>query len=697
MTNTPTHHWIVGGSRSDRDEAGAALGLGQPITPALDAHRRLRGPYTAAGTLLRAIVPATMVTDADLTGRHDIEILAAAPELRQIMPMARETLTSSASVRERTRFYPADRTAQLAHGMTEFLRDVLARGDQPATIVFENLDHADPTDAELVAIMVRRLDPAVITVVARSASSDVEPVLAEALARYAHRLDLEPKTAEPTSDTAGVEELAARFVRSECLSADPTLQAAYAAVPAGVRAALHDARADELATRDEISLQLGAIPYHRERGSDPTGSGVEALRFVIDHCSLMGYYHATADAALRARPLVDWDRSKLCHLVTARRALALIMLGETAEVEGLYNEARLFTVEPEMHMTAAYSTAMLYTRHHEPAKIDHLTAKAWINQAIAFASLYPTSAERAFHTVFMENGLALIESRRGNFEEALRLVAEGAARLDQELLPREHLLHRSVLIHNSGQVKAAAGRLDDAIADFTEAIAQDPHYAPYHFDRAGLLHRLGRDAEAVADYETAMRMSPPLPEAHYNRGDIRAESGDYDGALADFDYALELNPAFLGAYVYRAGILADLGEVDAAAADVAAGLAIDPSNPYLLGIRGQLAEAAGDVRSALADYDAAIAADPSVTATWARRASLAFEQGNVDSAIADLESALQFDDSAALRFNRAAAFMAASRFDEALEDLDRALELDPSDEDTAAERERCLARLAARD
>ena len=590
--NAPHHHWVVGAARRDREVAASALVSAPLLAPAIDAHRRLRGPYTAAGTLLRALVPDVLQLLPALPGRFDIEILAAAPELSAIMPMARQTLTSSAAVRERTRFYPVDRTTQLANGLIEFLRDYLQEVG-PRSLVMHSLDHADPTDVEFLSVLMRRLDPALLSVIVCTGNGELDQPLAGALRRFASRHDAAP-TDPPTTDAGRpAAELVVEYLAGECLSEDPELRSAYDNLDPDERCRLHDRRADELTTAGEFSLRLGAIPFHRERGSDPRGAGAEALRFGIDHCSVMGFYHATVELTVRARPLVDWSQFKLCHLVTARMALALIMIGRPEGVEDLYHEARLYTTEPEMHMTAAYSTAMLYTRHAEPERIDHLKAKAWINQAIAFATTFTDPAERAFHTVFMQNGLALIESHLRNYDEALRLVEQGYARLSAELKPEEHLLHRSVLTHNSGQVRVAAGKLEAALADFTEAIAQDPNYAPYHFDRAGVLHRLGRDDEAIADYENAIRLSPPLPEAYYNRGDIRAGLGELEAALADFDYALELSPEFLAAYVYRAGLLADLGEDEAAARDVEAGLALDPANPHLLSIRGQLAATAG--------------------------------------------------------------------------------------------------------
>ena len=165
-------------------------------------------------------------------------------------------------------------------------------------------------------------------------SDQVAAPLAAALTRYAARHDLaaaaaaEPETVQAPSGPDR-ERLAAGFVGAECLSVDPAGRAAYHALAADERARLHDRRAAELLARQELSLRLGAIPYHLERGSDPHGAGVDALKFAIDHCSLMGFYAATVDLTRRLRPLVDWSRSKLCHLATARQALALIMVGES--------------------------------------------------------------------------------------------------------------------------------------------------------------------------------------------------------------------------------------------------------------------------------------------------------------------------------------------------------------------------------
>lgn len=694
------HRWLCGGSTRDRESVLGSLELGPALMPTVDAHRRLRGPYTAGGTLLRTVVPRALAMDPSLPARYDIEILSAAPELRDLVPLTRDTLTASAVVRERTRFYGADRTTQLAHGITEFLHSYLVAIGEPHSLVVSGLEYADPTDAELISILLRRIDPSLLSLVVCTAGDEIEQQLHDALGRYAarHSVQSENVEAAPTGRAGGptdVYELAAEYVASECLSEDAELSAAYAVIDPPARAELHDRRADELEARNEFSLRLGAIPFHRERGSDPRETGLQAFATAIRHCSELGFYGATLELTIRARPLVDWSQSSLCHLVTARMALSLIMTGRPAEAEPLYREAKRDTTDPMMHMLSAYSLAMLYTRYHEPELRDHTIARELLNQAIAFAKTFTDPAERAFRTVFMQNGLALVETNLGNYAAALRLVLEGAARLDAELGPEEHQLHRTVLIHNRAQVRVGMGDLEAALTDLTEAIDRDPNYAPYRFDRASVLHQLGRDEESIADYEEAIRLSPPIFEGYYNRGEIRVGIGDLAGALADYDHVLELNPHYLPAYINRAGVHADLGNDELARRDVAAGLRIEPDNAHLLAIAGQLEAAVGNVPAALEAYDRAVAGDPMLQAAWAGRASLRFDQGDLPGALEDLDRALALGDSASLRFNRATALITADRWDEALIDLNRALELDPEDVDSLEARERCLSQRQA--
>ncbi|MDI1461281.1 tetratricopeptide repeat protein [Catellatospora sp. KI3] len=683
-----SHLRIIGGRRHDR----AATALGRPeLLPTVDAHRRRRGPYTGASELFRPLAERMMATRPELVHQRDIELLTIAPELERLIPAEKHTLTSLAGPAERTRFYSRKRTLRIAHGLTELLRDYLRETAEPGRVlVVENIEHADPTDAELLSVLLRRLDPALLTLVLCGGAAPVHPDLVAGLERYT--VELAVTRAPAPVVTGGDAALAARYVESDCTSDVAELVEAYQRLGDAERVALHDARVAELESGD-WSLRLGAIPYHLERGSDPAGLGGEALRAALDYCVDMGFYDATVDFGHRGRAVVDWKvREDLWWTYTTKMTTSLAALGRPLEAEALYDECRAVSTNPRVHQQAAYATAMLYTRHHEPERRDHQKAKGWINQAMAFSMLLAkvNGDSESFGLVFEQNGLALIETHLANPANALGLVNDGIERLDRDLGDQVHLLHRSVLVNNRARVLSGLGRLDEALADYRTVVAQDPNYPEYRFEMANLLHRMGHDEEALREYAEAIRLSPPFPEVYYNRADVLFGLGELEAALADFSYVLELDPDWLDAYVNRAGVLVAMGDHAAARADVDAGLALDPGHAHLHCLLGELAAAAGDAAGAAAGYRRALELDPALPAAWAGLAVLAFEAGDAAAAAEHLDAALAQGDDPALLYNRATALLALGRPADALRDLEQALRLAPDDPDVLAERDAVL-------
>jgi tetratricopeptide (TPR) repeat protein len=649
------------------------------------------------GAVVRALVPAALDRDPALVRRYDIELLSAAPDLAAVIPSSRETLTSMAIPAERTRFYALLRTRRIANGLVEFVTGALG-GHRPCALIVENVDQADPTDLEFLAAALRRIDPGRLTLVLCSATRDLpggtalEVAAAEAMA-VRDRGDGDGQVTA-VAGGSGIE-LAWEFVRTEGTADDPAVVTAYEALGPGERALLHDRRAAELRGGDEQLVRLGALPYHLEHGSDPAGAGARALRAAQDYCVCMGFYEAVADYGRRGLALVDpAAQPELWWKFVNAQGLALSILGKTREALGLYDQARLASIDPNVHMAAAYSTAMLYTRHNVPQERDQAKAKAWLNSAIATASLITDPSDRAFQGAFYRNGLALVEVNLGSPAEALRLVDECISGLDRDLRPDEHQLHRSVLKNNRARVYVSLGRLDDALADYAVVIAADPNHAEHYLERGNIYRRLGRAGEAAADYATAMRLSPPFPEIYYNRGDLRLSAGDEAGALADFSYALELDPELVDAYVNRAGMFLEDGSLELARRDAEAGLRYDPANAHLHAVIGGVLVASGDAAAAVAAYNRALAADPSLVAAWAGLAEAQLQTGDAPRAIDSLTRALEIAEDAALLFNRAAALSCAGRWAEARADLARARDLDPADPDIAEQLRTCEERLS---
>jgi tetratricopeptide (TPR) repeat protein len=683
-----THLWITGADRAARAEAAAAY---SPDASA-DCHRRRRGPYTGAGSLLRALVPQVQARLPGLAARHGIEILAVAPELASLIGPAPETLTSLAPAEERTRWYSRYRTRRIAHGLVDFLR--AAAADGPVTLALGSADQADRTDQEFIAIALRRLDPAQVRLLVSSGQEI--PELDTALAAYCQRRVIEHSGRDGGADEISPDRKVAAFIASDGTSDLPGERAAYLDADPQLRARLHDERAAELESRGEWSLRLGAIPYHLERGSLPGTRAREAYQSAANYCLGMAYYDACMDLARRLARFIDPDTEpKVHYLVHAEICQCLALLERPAETEPIYYDLLSRSPDPFRHMNVSYALGILYTRLYPPDHKDHYRARAHLNTAIAIASQFETPEKRAFHTVFMNNGKALVETHLGNVEEALRLVSDGIARLDRELAPEQHRLHRSVLHHNRAQTLAALGRLDEAVTDFGHVIEVDPNYPEYRFDRGNLLYKMGRHAEALADYEAAGRLTPPFPELFHNRADVRAAIGDVEGAISDWRYVLDLEPDYLEARVSLASLLLDAGNPQAAAAQVRAGLAVTPGEARLHCTLGLALLDLADPEAARQAFDRALDLDPGLTEALVNRAIAAYEQGQYDDAVADLATALASDArNPDLLYNRGLAYEAAGRPEDAITDYTTALQDSRADRATLLyQRGRCHAAL----
>ncbi|MCI3935210.1 hypothetical protein [Streptomyces sp. AN091965] len=353
MTALPPHHrWIL--TTEEPEPTGE---LPEPPRPELEigCHRRLRGPFTGGGSLLRHLVPELLARDPESVAARATEITVIAPDLAPLVPRTPQTLTQSAGAKERTRFHPAPRALRIAHGVAELALDRarLLRAEG-AVIAFYDVDEADPTDRELVAILLRRCDPARLTVVAES-HGDRD----DALTTYTVRAARTPRPAGA--------DLAQLFIDSDGTSRDPAVRNAYYALPSAERARRHTARADALRDVDYPTLRLGAVPYHLEHGCDPAGAGVAAFVEAVDSCFAAG----------------------LCCLGRGHEAFAYL------------EEMRRSTADPDVHMGTACLSAMLHTRFLPREDHDEDLALAWVNTAIALADSHPDPERRLLARAFM--------------------------------------------------------------------------------------------------------------------------------------------------------------------------------------------------------------------------------------------------------------------------------------------------------
>jgi tetratricopeptide (TPR) repeat protein len=112
--------------------------------------------------------------------------------------------------------------------------------------------------------------------------------------------------------------------------------------------------------------------------------------------------------------------------------------------------------------------------------------------------------------------------------------------------------------------------------------------------------------EAIADYTQAIKVNPGLMDAYYDRGVARAKKADFDGALADFNKAVELNPNYAVAYYNRGHVKYFQGDLTGAMTDLNQAITLDPNKPNSHFIRGLIRTVNDDREGAASDFEQSV-------------------------------------------------------------------------------------------
>ncbi len=89
-------------------------------------------------------------------------------------------------------------------------------------------------------------------------------------------------------------------------------------------------------------------------------------------------------------------------------------------------------------------------------------------------------------------------------------------------------------------MKIQLKQLNDALADFDEAIRINPNYAGVYNNRGGVKLLLGETNKAIMDFDEAIRINPEFINAYTNRAQAKIISISIKEAKSDLQTALEL-------------------------------------------------------------------------------------------------------------------------------------------------------------
>lgn len=182
---------------------------------------------------------------------------------------------------------------------------------------------------------------------------------------------------------------------------------------------------------------------------------------------------------------------------------------------------------------------------------------------------------------------------------------------------------------------------------------------------------------AIESYTKAIQQYPKMAAAYYNRALAYVMTKRADLALADLEVVLQIDPKNTDALIQRSYIYGDRDQYTQALADLNRALSFDTLNATVYFNRAQTYSRQKMMDEAMADYNRAIMLRPDVQAYIGRAtAHLSTDRANL--ALEDLQRAIQIDSMNALAWlSRGEAYMAMDASDSAMWAWRRSLALDP--------------------
>ena len=184
------------------------------------------------------------------------------------------------------------------------------------------------------------------------------------------------------------------------------------------------------------------------------------------------------------------------------------------------------------------------------------------------------------------------------------------------------------------------------------------------------------------DYTQAIQLQPGNKNIYKQRGDFYVENGDYDLAIADYTKAIAIDPRFANCYDARAEAYIKKENYVQALADCNRAIEIDPGNrgySHRFERRGMVYENLGEYEKAFYDYNTAIEIPKKYPSDLPYNAYFAKEnRKNLLAKLIKEGAVFEVNDKESL-MARAKAYADAKKYDLAIKDYTKAIELDPAD------------------
>jgi predicted O-linked N-acetylglucosamine transferase (SPINDLY family) len=268
-----------------------------------------------------------------------------------------------------------------------------------------------------------------------------------------------------------------------------------------------------------------------------------------------------------------------------------------------------------------------------------------------------------------------------------RLRSAGQA-ADHGKNPADTSVQDETRLIDEGHALEAAGRLDEAMQRYLDAIRLAPNPARAHLNRGNVLLLKGDLQGALDAFRTAIKHKPDYAGAYYNIGNALLGNGQYGEAVASYRRALEIQPDYAEVHCSLGVALKELGKLDDAVASFQRALKINPglveAHNNLGNVlqdrfnTGNLQLNTGKLHDAVANFRLALEIEPNLAEAHFNLGSALNELGQLEGAAASYRRALEIKpDFAEAHNNLGLALKDIGQLDEAIACYRRASEIKP--------------------
>ena len=167
-----------------------------------------------------------------------------------------------------------------------------------------------------------------------------------------------------------------------------------------------------------------------------------------------------------------------------------------------------------------------------------------------------------------------------------------------------------------------------------------PQEAHYHLEQGQILYDAGKVDEAIFQWQEAVRVAPHAAKAYHLLGVALRKRGQHSEAVSAFEQALSLEPDNATAQVQLARAFEATGDAQAAWAAYRRALELVPSAPYVHNRLGHLAAAKGDWQTAINEWQQTVQLAPTYAYAHAHLGEALEKIGQKREALAVYERAI---------------------------------------------------------